>query len=461
MASERPAEASRLLIDPIIEQSDALAARVRAELPGHEGLLRATEKLAGAARNARRVATSMRRPWSPHRLPVVFLGLAVAGFLGLIYWQLFHVSSLTLALPDRDAAELRSRALGDARLDVRVVEVPGSREAAALLARGEVDLGFIQGGVAVPPGLLRLETPSRELVLFFVRPTVRGPASVHRVLTSVEGGGGDAVGGGVFAAWGVQVQWLHAWKDLTGAATWTVPDDVDAVFVVKDPGDDKSLLGAERLAAQGFRLASPSLGACAGRFDWLTPATVPRGYLHSDPPLPDDAIETYAVTTWLVAREGLTPRLLTRADDMLHTRPGSIRDRSIRFDAIAASDLAQGVDALFNILVNIALAFVALLGLDLFAYRKHLHELNSLVSVMSILQSSKDVLGVKEPQRTENLLYLSLCSDALSLISTVGGYYTQENSSLLFANLSETVHQRCDALKLNIQLKVLHATVPV
>lgn len=461
MASVGARDSARLLIDPIIEQADKLAERVRKELPSHQGLEIATHRLAESARKARRVAAAMKRPWSPHRLPVVFLAVAVVGFLGLLYWQLLHVSRLTLALPDRDAAELRARVKDDPRLDVRVVEVPGSREAAALLARGEVDLGFIQGGVPIPPGLLRLETPSHELVLFFARPSVTGPASVHRVLTSVEGEGSHSVGEAFFGAWGVSVTWLHAWKELTGSATWEVPADVDAVFVVKDPGDDKTLLGAERLAAQGFRLLSPPLGARAGRFDWLTSAQVPAGFLHADPPVPETSVATYGVTTWLVARDGLTPRLLSRADDMLHPRAGSIRDHSIRFDALAASDLAQGVDALFNILVNIALAFVALLGLDLFAYRKHLHELNSLVSVMSILQSSKDVLGVTGQERTENLLYLSLCSDALSLISTVGGYYTQENSSLLFANLSETVHQRCDALKLNIQLKVLHATVPV
>jgi hypothetical protein len=43
----------------------------------------------------------------------------------------------------------------------------------------------------------------------------------------------------------------------------------------------------------------------------------------------------------------------------------------------------------------------------------------------------------------------------------ISSYYTQENSSLLFNNLSEVIHQRCDGLKINIQLKVLHATVDV
>jgi hypothetical protein len=75
-------------------------------------------------------------------------------------------------------------------------------------------------------------------------------------------------------------------------------------------------------------------------------------------------------------------------------------------------------------------------------------------------QSSKDVLGVVDMKvRRDNLLYLSLCSDLLGLISSISGYYTQENSSLLFNNLPEIIHQRCDGLKINIQLKILHATV--
>ena len=41
----------------------------------------------------------------------------------------------------------------------------------------------------------------------------------------------------------------------------------------------------------------------------------------------------------------------------------------------------------------------------------------------------------------------------------IGGYYTQENSSLLFSGLPEIIHQRCDGLKINIQLKILHATI--
>jgi hypothetical protein len=79
-----------------------------------------------------------------------------------------------------------------------------------------------------------------------------------------------------------------------------------------------------------------------------------------------------------------------------------------------------------------------------------------------MLQSNKDVLGLSDSgKKAENLLYLSLVSDLLGVISMISSYYTQENSSLLFNNLSEVIHQRCDGLKINIQLKILHATVQV
>ncbi len=47
-------------------------------------------------------------------------------------------------------------------------------------------------------------------------------------------------------------------------------------------------------------------------------------------------------------------------------------------------------------------------------YRKRFHELNSLVSLLSMLQSNKDILGVEDVRvRNENLKYLSTVSDLL------------------------------------------------
>jgi len=460
--SEGTTPAVKVRIDLVIEQAVAIGATVAKDLSAHDGLKRAVALTEAAARKAERLTREMRRPWSPHRLPVVFLAAALIGLGAWLYWQFFHVSSLTLALPDRDAVALRDTLRQHPRLSIQPIDVPGSREAAELVAKGQVDLAFVQGGIPIAPGLARLEAPGRELVLFFLRDGVSGPAAVTKVLTSVEGEGSHSVAKDFFRLWGRDVAYLHGWKDFTASADAHVPEGVDAVFVVKDPADDKALDAVARLSAQGFRLVSPLLGVRAGRLDYVAPAELPKGYLRVDPPLPTEPVSTFSVATFLVAREGLTPRLLTQASHVIDSGHASIRERSVELTTSETSELFQGVDAFLSILLNIGLAFLALLGLDVAAYRRPFHELNSLVSVVSMLQANKDVLGVTDERvRAERLLYLGLCSDLLSLISSVSGYYTQENSSLLFNNLSEVVHSRCDALKLNIQLKVLHATVPV
>lgn len=461
--SEGTTDAVKVRIDLVIDQAVALGAIVAKDLPSHDGLKTAVALTEAAARKAASVTAGMKRPWSPHRIPVVFLAAALLGLLAWLYWQFFHVSELTLALPERDAIALRDNVTQQQRLQVKLVNVLGSKEAAEAVGRGAVDVAFVQGGIPIPAGLLRLESPSPELVLFFLRDGVAGPASVKKVLTSVQGEGSHSVAQAFFGAWGVAgVTYVHEWSQVMAGGDYQVPADVDAVFVVKDPADEKALAAVERLERQGLRLVAPKLGVRASRFDYLRVVELPRGYLRADPPLPLEPVQTYGVSTFLVARKGLTPRLLTQAAHVLDAHPDSLAERTVELTTGEASELFQGVDAFLSILLNIGLAFLALLGLDVVAYRRPFHELNSLVSVVSMLQSNKDVLGIADAKvREERLLYLGLCSDLLSLISSVSGYYTQENSSLLFNNLSEVVHSRCDALKINIQLKVLHATVPV
>ena len=56
-------------------------------------------------------------------------------------------------------------------------------------------------------------------------------------------------------------------------------------------------------------------------------------------------------------------------------------------------------------------------------------------------------------------MYLSICSDLLGLVSVIGGYYSQENSSLLYSSLLDTIHERSNGMKLNIQSKIMHASI--
>jgi hypothetical protein len=453
---------ARLEIAQLIETARVLSTKVKAELPSHEGLQRAADFIVQAAYNADDVARRMKRPLSLHRLPVLFLSVALVALLGWTWHTFFRVTTLSLALPDRDAAELKDRLQADPRLSVRLVEVKGSREASTLVAQGQVDLAFVQGGVPIPPLLRRAELPARELALVFVRPPATGLLDATTVLTSTEGEGSHSVLLEVYEALGQTVppKLVHGFGALTAELEAPVPDGVDAVFVVKDPSDEKTQRGVRRLAKAGFTLVDLPLGARSLRLPDLERTQVEPGWLAEKPQVPAVATPAWAVKTWLVARDGLTPRLLAQAQRLLAPKGRALSDDAVAPSTEATSEVLQGVDAFFSILINIGLAFLALLGLDAMAYRRQFHELNSLVSLLGQLQSNKDVLAVTDAAvRRENMHYLSLVSDLLGVVSNVSSYYTQENSALVFNNLSDVIHERCNALKINIQLKLLQSAI--
>lgn len=457
-------EPLRLRIEPLVSVADSLTQRVLAELPTHDGLATAARGVSVAARQAERVDRAMKSPFSPHRLPAIFLAAALVCLAFWVYWRFFHVATLTVAFPDRDATLLRDQVEGRQRVNLRRVMVPGSREAVEQVSAGKVDLAFVQGGMPIPPDLPRLETPRPEIVLFLTRSTrATDPSGVRRVLTSAPGEGSHSVLQHFLRAWGIepQVSIDHDWQRLTDDPNYELSPELDAVLVVKDPADEKTRQGVLKLAQAGFMLQSPELGAKAQRLEFLRREIIAPAFLCAFPEvLPAADYATYQVATYLVARRDLTPRRLAQAAHLLDLRPPSIADSEFDPNTADASEMFQGIEAFMGIIVNIGLAFLALLGLDVMTYRKQFHELNSLISLLSMLQSNKDVLGLTDDkQKTENLLYLSLVSDLLGVISMISSYYTQENSSLLFNNLSEVIHQRCDGLKINIQLKILHATV--
>lgn len=452
----------RLEIGPLIAQAESLHLRVARELPAHSGIASLAGAVTRVAREADRVSQKLREPLGLHRLPAAFLGLALVVLVGWIYYSFLRNTTLTVAMPDRDAHELRHRVVSDQRLQFRAVGVPGSREALAEVQSGRVDLAFVQGGFTIPPNLPRLTTPHPELVLWFLRSRLQGVKEVRTVLTSLENEGSHTVARMFLRDWKIaeQVRFVHDWKALSETGDYEIPPEVDAVFVVKDPADEKTLEAAERLAQAGFVLADADLGARGADNEFLAPTTLPAGYLDSATQVPPRPVATYSVATYLVARAGLTPKMLAAAGHLLDRIPPRLDAQGLETGLNEASEVFQGVDAFLGILINLGLAFLALLGWEMLAYRRQFHELNSLISLISVHQSNKDVLGVADPQlRKDNLLYLSLCSDLLGLISMIAGYYTQENSSLLFHSLPEIIHQRCDGLKINIQLKILHATI--
>jgi hypothetical protein len=452
----------RLEIDPVIESVQQITERVRRELPSHAGLVRAAVGVTAAACEAKIVSRSLRRPWGWHRLPALFLAASLICFATWSYFRFLHVSRLRIAVPDRDAVLLHQRIEHSKRVQFEEITTVGSRASVALVDRGDVDLAFVQGGIPIPADLPRWIVPGSEEALLFLRDSIDQPTKARVVLTSVEGQGSHSVALVLADIWGSgdQLRFVHDWTRLTDEPDFAVPAEVDAVFVIKDLGSEKLFRAARKLAAAGFRLASLQMGARALSLDYLQTVEVPAGFLLANPTVPAEPITTYTVSTFLVARRGLTPRLMAAAAHLVESEAAVENLAGFEPNVSDTSELLQGVEAFLSILVYIGLAFLALLGWEIATYRRRFNELNTLISLISMHQSNKDVLGLRDPAKLhENLLYLGLCSDLLGIISVITGYYSQENASLLYNKLLEIIHHRCNGLKINIQLKIFHATI--
>ncbi len=463
MSWHRAGEPMHLDIEPVIAAGENIAARVARELPTHPGLARDAAGIVAAAREARDASHAMRRLLSFHRLPVLFLAVSLLALGGWSYWRFLHVSSLKIAISNRDAVEIHERITSRGRVRLQSIATEGSRESLRLLAAREVDLAFVQGGLELPADGVSLEIPGGETVLWMLAPQVERLAQVRTILTSVAGQGSHTVCDDFVKIWGLpSVRYVHGWDQ------WTLEQpvaalsaaDVDAVFVVKDLTSPATYRAIARLHEAGFRFEAPRLGVRAKTLDYLQPAMLQAGDLVVDPPMPAEPLATYNVATYLVARPGLTPRLLAEAGHLLDSSSDTFRQRAFEPNLEQAGDIFQTVEALLGIFVYIGLAFLTLMGLEIALYRKRFNELNTLVSLLSMRQSNKDVLHVPPgPALRDNLAYLSTCSDLLGLISVITGYYAQENPSLMYNRMMETIQHRSNSLKLNIQLKILHASL--
>lgn len=447
-----PNSAFRLRIQPVIESADHLIEHVAAQLPTHRGLARAARGVATAAREAERISKKLRRPWGTHRLPALFT-IAILAVTGIwIYFHFFHISRLTLAVSRVDAVELKREIRHRVRL--RSLETDGSSESLKLLAARQADLAFVQGGVEIPIEYPRTKLASAELVLFLVRDDA---TVIRKVLTSTKDQGSHQLAQKLMDIWERDVEFVHSWRAL--ASSDQLPgEDIDAVLVVKDPANRRVATTLRRLQDNGFRLAPVYIGAKQTDFPYLEEVEVSSRYLDPADPRPPLSVPTYRVATYLVAHDDLTPRQLAIATSLIADDHELSREGfEPTFDA--ASNVLQGVEAILGVIVYVGVALLALFGLDIIAYRRRFNELNSLVSLISMHQSEKDVIFESAEHRVHNIRYLGACSDLLGLISVICGYYAQENTSLMYHRLFETIHDRCNGLKINIQLKILHSTV--
>ncbi len=137
--------------------------------------------------------------------------------------------------------------------------------------------------------------------------------------------------------------------------------------------------------------------------DYLTRTEIAPGFLTQDPPLPSQPLATYRVATYLAARRDLTPREMAAAAHLVDRQADAFSARGFEPTLGDASEVLQGMEAFLSILIYIGLAFLALLGWEITTYRRRFNELNTLVSLISMHQSDKDVLGLSSDLRRREL----------------------------------------------------------
>jgi hypothetical protein len=300
----------------------------------------------------------------------------------------------------------------------------------------------------------------RELVMFFLHSRVHDMTQIRTILTSTAEQGSHSLARTFARIWGIadEVRYVHDWLAFTDDPAYVIGQDVDAVFVVKDPLDEQIADVPRRLRDAGFRLASPDIGAMSLRLPYLRESEIRPGYLDSVAHIPEQPVASYDVATYLAGRSDLTARQRAAAGDLLRQTSRTVPEVFEPSIGVAIS-LVQGLESVLGIVVYIGLTFLALLGLDVVAYRRRFNELNTLVSLISMHQSQKDVFGLSAADREHIIKYLRFCSDLLGLITVITGYYAQENSALTYNRLFTIINERCTGLKLNIQLKILHALI--
>lgn len=461
MGATAPDHVPRVRIAPIVAEAEAIGARVRRDLPDHPGLASLCDSVAVAAREAQAVAMRLRRPIGLHRLPVVFLVIVVVALVVFGYQHLFAVSQVAIGLPDRDSVHLRAQLAPGVHF--RVLRTAGSADGLSFLKSGRVDVAVVQGGLDLwddetHAGWLVRQMPFDELVLLFVRGE-RAPRDLKYVLTSTEGQGSHKLALALLNALGAtQVHFAHTWQRLVYEQNYTVPAEIDGVLVVKDMASDKVERAARTLAAQGFRLVSPYIGGAASRMRYLKETTIRPGYVSVPANIPAAPLESYNVASCLVMRPDLTPRQLAAIESLVRD-PTAPLATGFELTLNNTSELLQGVESGMGILVYMGVAFLALLGIDIYTYRNRFNDLNSLVSLISMHQSTHGAIQSSPEERSKEVGYLRVCSDLLGLVGVITGYYAQENPSLMYNGLLEVIHSRASSMKLNIQLKILHALI--
>ena len=273
-------------------------------------------------------------------VPAAPFVLLAAALLALAYWWLDPMPPrrVTLATgPAQSAYEAwgqrYARLLAQQGIEVVLRPSQGSAENLELLRRGEVDLGFVQGGSGMADEDEELSALGNLFVeplwIFYRSAAVRrldGLRDLQRLRVNVgdAGSGVPALMQQLIEANGLDPQRMQLLQlEPTPAVVALLDGRIDALVFASAP---ESLLVQMLLKTPGIALMDLAQSeAYARRFHFLSPVTLPRGVVDLATDLPPRDVRLVATTTTLLAGPQVHPALLqlfSQASLRLHRGAG-------------------------------------------------------------------------------------------------------------------------------------------
>jgi len=273
-------------------------------------------------------------------VPAAPFVLLAAALLALAYWWLDPMPPrrVTLATGPAQSAyeewgQRYARLLAQQGIEVVLRPSQGSAENLELLRRGEVDLGFVQGGSGAADEdeeLSALGNLFVEPLWIFYRsaavPRIDGLRDLQRLRVNVgtAGSGVPALMQQLIEANGLDPQRMQLQQlEPTPAVVALLDGRIDALVFASAP---ESLLVQMLLKTPGIALMDLAQSeAYARRFHFLSPVTLPRGVVDLATDLPPLDVRLVATTTTLLAGPEVHPALLqlfSQASLRLHRGAG-------------------------------------------------------------------------------------------------------------------------------------------
>jgi TRAP transporter TAXI family solute receptor len=201
-------------------------------------------------------------------------------------------------------------------IEVELRETAGSVDNLQLLEAGEVDIGFVQGGLAgtLPTeNVVAIGSLYLEPLWLFVNDNFElesiGDFVGKRIAVGAQGSGTRAVVINLFGAYGIDADSAEfnglAGDALSGAFA---ANEIDAAFLIgaAESGAVKALLEQPGVTLRSFERTD----AYVRRYPFLSKIHLPQGVLDLEQDIPDTDIDMVALTAQLAANKELHPALV-------------------------------------------------------------------------------------------------------------------------------------------------------